>query len=294
MGRILLSICLGTIAVFCMPICVYASPFRDVTRHNAAFEAIMFANDPANGAFLVGDAQGNFNPRRQMSKFEASRAFALAAGFRHVTTQLPASQRDLQARALATWRPFLDMMAREYGRWPGAHDSEIAYLLYSGILPIEDVGGFITRVGQNETHAQLSISGASIWAIRLAGGDEEELEEAPDRAITRAELAVLLFDVLFEPPVETYAPFASWQPPVFVFDFTNEANMEAQAISGRISEIRVAALSSITVQAADGNSHSFYVTSDVMDIFDLRVGMLISAEVVGVRARSINIWGSAS
>ena len=292
MNRCLLSICLGLVVVFCVPVNVLASPFRDVTRNNAAFEAIMFAKDPANGAFLVGDASGNFNPRRQMSKFEASRAFALAAGFRHVVPSLPSGQQELQTNALAIWRPFLDFMASEFGRWPRAHDGEIAFLLYKGILTIDDVSAFITRIGQNESHVLLSVTDANLWAMRLAGAEEDELSEASEaRAITRAELALLLFDVLYVPSLETYLPFTP--SPVMPFDFTNEANMETVTISGRVSEIRIDALSGITVQAADGSNFSFYVTSDVMDIFDLRVGMLITANVVGVRAHSINIWGSA-
>ena len=295
MNRYLLSICVGLVAVFCVPICIAASPFRDVTSNNLAFEAIIFAKDPANGAFLVGDARGNFNPRRQMSKFEASRAFALAAGFRHVLPSLSVYQQELQRRALVMWRPFLDAKASEFGRWPRAHDSEIAFLLYKGILTVCDVGGFVTRDGQNETHALLFIADASMWAMRLAGAHEDDIFEAelPNRAITRAELAALLFDVLHVSTSETYALFGSWQNPVFAFDFTNEANMETVTISGRVSEIRIDALSGITVVAADGSSFSFYVTSDVYDILDLRVGMLVTANVVGIRAQSISIWGRA-
>ena len=295
MKLLLVSICVGLAAAFFVPINVVASPFRDVTQNNAAFEAIMFANDPANGAFLVGDRGGNFNPRRQLSKFEASRAFALAAGFRHVTSATPANQQELQSRALTTWRPFLESMASEYGRWPRAHDGEIAFLLYRGILTMDDVRGFIARVGQNETHELFLVSDATRWAIRLAGEDEEyfEAREAHNRAITRAELAVLLFDVLYVPSEENFMPFAFWQNAAIVYDFTNEANMETVVVSGRVSEIRIDALSGITVQTADGSSFSFYVTSDVMDILDLRVGMLVTANVVGIRARSINIWGSA-
>ena len=294
MNRFLLAVCVGIVAVLCVPINVSASPFRDVTRNNAAYSAIMFAKDPANGAFLVGDAQGNFNPRRQMSKFEASRAFALAAGFRHVTASNSAEQ-ELQRRALVMWRPFLDNMAREFGRWPRAHDSEIAFLLYRDIITIDDVGGFITRTGQNESHASFTISDASIWTMRLAGADEEDfvISEPSSRAITRAELAVMLYDVLYVPPVETDALFGSWRNPVIAFDFTNEADLEAITVNGRVSEIRIDALSSITVQTVDGSSISFYVTSDVFDVFDLRVGMLVTANVAGIRARSLNIWGSS-
>ena len=295
MSRVLFSICVGLAAVLLMPICVLASPFRDVTRNHFAYEAIIFAKDPANGAFLVGDASGNFNPRRQMSRFEASRAFALAAGFRHVLPPLPPRQQELQNRALVLWRPFLDNLASEYGRWSRAHDAEIAFLLYKGILTADDVSGFIARVGQNESLTLFTIADANLWAMRLADEDIRDIEEseATSRAITRAELAVLLFDVLYKPPVETDAPFVSSQVPVIRFDFTNEANIEPLTVSGRISEIRIDALSGLTVQTADGSSFSFYVTSDVIDIFDLRVGMLVTANVVGIRALSLNVWGSA-
>ena len=296
MKRIFLAVCAALFFVMSTPFSVLASPFRDVTRNHFAYNAIMFAKDPANGAFLVGDARGNFNPRRQMSKFEASRAFALAAGFRHALAALPAAGQEMQHRALVMWRPFLDIMADEFGRWPRAHEGEIAFLLYKGILTTDDVSDFISRIGQNEAHTLLSISDASLWASRLAGEDQSEIvsPEVADRAITRAELAVLLHEILYVPTVETYNPIVSWQNPVIPFDFTNEANMETVIVSGRVSEIRVDSLSSITIQAADGSSVSFYVTSDVFDIFDLRVGMLIRANVVGTRARSIDIWGRAS
>ena len=295
MNRVLFSICVGLAAMLLAPICVLASPLRDVTRNHFAYEAIMFAKDPANGAFLVSDARGNFNPRRQMSMFEASRAFALAAGFRHVLPSLPARQQELQYRALVLWRPFLEALANEYGRWSRAHNAEIAFLLYKGILTTDDVSGFITRVGQNESHAFFTISDANLWAMRLAGEDKYDVEESEvsSRAITRAELAVLLFDVLYVPPLETDALFVSGQVPVIRFDFTNEADMESVTISGRINEVRIDALSSITVQTSDGSNFSFYVTSDVTDIFALRVGMLVTANVVGIRALSLSVWGSA-
>ena len=294
MKRSLLLVCLSLV-VLCMPVSVYASPLRDVTRNHFAYDAIMFAIDPANGAFLVGDARGNFNPRRQLTKFEASRAFALAAGFRHALGTIPVERQEVQRRALQIWRPFLDIKADEYGRWPGAHDGEIAFLLYSDILTMDDVSSFITRTGLNESFAMLTVSDATRWALRLAGGDEDENEPqyVADRAITRAELAVLLFEVLYEPPVETHAPFVTWQNPVIRFDFTNEANMETVTVSGRVSEIHIDALSGITLQMTDGSYVSFYVTSDVFDVFDLRVGMLVTADVVGTRAHRINVWGSA-
>ena len=298
MTRALLLVCISLVVVLGTPINLHASPLRDVTRNHFAYDAIMFAKDPANGAFLVGDARGNFNPRRQMSKFEASRAFALAAGFRHALITLPVAQQEMQRRAIDVWRPFLDIMASEYGRWPRAHDGEIAFLLYKGILTIDDVSGFIARAGQNESFAMLAVSDANRWALRLAGEDEGNLESiyVPYRAITRAELAVLLFEVLYEPQAETYVPFVSWQnpAPAIRFDFTNEADMETVMVSGRVSEIHIDALSGITVQLSDGSYLSFYVTSDVFDIFDIRVGMLVTANVVGTRARSINVWGSAS
>ena len=295
MNRFLVSVCVGLIAVLLLPIYVLASPFRDVTRNHFAYEAIMFAKDPANGAFLVGDRGGNFNPRRQMSMFEASRAFALAAGFRHVLPSLPVYRQELQNRALVMWKPFLDTKASEYGRWLRTHEPEIAFLLYKGILVADDVRGFITITGLNESHTLLSISDANLWAMRLAGVEVNNFEESEvsSRPITRAELAVMLFDVLYVPHQDTDPVIVRGFTPPILFDFRNEAEMETVTVSGRVSEIRVDALSSITVQTVDGSIFSFYVTSDVMDIFNLRVGMLVTADVVGVRALSISIWGSA-
>ena len=298
MNRYLVSICFAVIFAALVPINVFASPFRDVPRSHFAYDAIVFAKDPANGAFMVGDAHGNFNPRRELSKFEAARAFALAAGFRHVLPPLSAQQQEMQRLALVTWRPYLDLMASEYGRWQSGHDGEMAFLLYKGILTIDDVNGFVTRQGQNEAHAPLTINDARLWTLRLAseGGTEarHDAPEALNRAITRAELAVMLHGALYVPSDSDNNQIAgrNFVAPIF-YDFASEAYMEAVTISGRINDIRVEALSSITVQTAEGSAYSFYVTSNVMDILALRVGMLVTADVVGTRAVGVSIWGSA-
>ena len=306
MSRFLLSICFAAVFFVLMPVDVFASPFRDVPRTHFAYDAINFARDPANGAFMVGDIHGNFNPRRSLTKFEASRIFALAAGFRHVLTTISVEQQELQHRALVMWRPYLNFLANEYGRWQSSHDGEIAFLLYKGILTIDDVNEFILRQGQNESHAEFLVNNARLWSFRLAKISESEIEsfvEMPDvlnRSISRAELAVMLYDVLYRPSEQTAGDYNlnqfarhNFTSPFLMPDFASEAELDTVTINGRVITVRIDVLSRATVQSADGSLFTFYVESNVMDILNLRVGMLVSADIVGTRAININVWGSA-
>ena len=300
MKRCFASLSLAFIFLLGSPIDVISRPFNDVTVHHFAYEAINFASDPANGAFMVGDRGGNFNPRRTMTKFEASRIFALAAGFRHVLPSLDAGQQEVQNRATAMWRLFLVQMANQHARWSASHDGEIAFLLYKGILTLEDASGFVEMAGHNEAHALLSVADAALWAGRLSGSDGHELETpgAIDRAVTRAELAVMLHSALYRPD-ETdedeeshtvpIAPIAATAVPGFAAD----AEPEPATIRGRIERVSAVTQSSITMRTANGGLFTIYVAGDLMNNLSLQAGMLVSAAVVDARALSITVWGMA-
>ena len=299
----------AVIVLMVVPLRAEASPFRDISPGHFAHDAIIFAKDPANGAFMVGDANGNFNPRRQVSKFDAARIFALALGFRNMHPSLPIEQQELQYRALDIWRPFLSFMSNEYGRWIRAFDSEVAFLLYKGIITKDDVNSFVLRQGQNEVVALLTFNEAHIWTSRifdLNGNDIESPMENLNRAITRAELAVVLYSVLYTPTQTEALPDVNQlleqlnrlagrylADPIMTHDFVGEAELPTVFISGMLVEIRAGALSGITIQSADGMHWQFYVPSSVRDVLTLNVGMLVSAEVAGIRAVSINVWGNA-
>ena len=211
--------------------------FRDVPTNHFAFEAINWVSNPDNGAFMVGDAGNNFNPNRTLTKFEAAQIFAMAAGFRHSTANLPAAERDMINRSFETWRNFLDTMDEQYSRWSRIFDREIAFLLYRGILTVNDVDGFISQVGQVEEINLLTMEDAVVWLIRLIGRhshaqaltlpfhtpfrDEARVSTGnlrsvyyaaeagiieggsryfnPTHSITRANLAVLFFNALSDP-----------------------------------------------------------------------------------------------
>ncbi|MCL2577492.1 MAG: S-layer homology domain-containing protein [Defluviitaleaceae bacterium] len=155
--------------LFATPVFAQTSNFRDVQPSHFAFEAINWVSDPANGAFMVGDAGNNFHPSRHLNKFEAAQIYAMAAGFRHVTHNLPEAERAVFARSLETWRTFLDTMANEYSSWNRTVDREIAFLLYRGILTTTDVQGFVVRNGTEETRPLLTRQQAVAWMVRLVG-----------------------------------------------------------------------------------------------------------------------------
>jgi hypothetical protein len=151
------------------PLFASTASFRDVPSTHFAFEAINWVSNPTNGAFMVGDAGNNFNPDRHPTKFDAAQIYAMAAGFRHVTTNLPPAEREVFTRSLETWRSFLDNMAAEFSTWNRSVDREIAFLLYRGILTTSEVQGFVTRTGTTETRPLLTREEAVTWAVRLAG-----------------------------------------------------------------------------------------------------------------------------
>jgi len=210
--------------------------FNDVPATHPAAEAIAWVSNPANGVFMVGDLNNNFNPSRVVTSFEGVQIFAAAAGFRHVTAALPQAEREMFARSFDTWRNTLDGFANQHNSWNRTLDREIAYLLYVGIITIADVSAFITGSGQNETITPLSRERALTWLVRLLDhpeavgaiplpnpnpfGDDANITPAlrrymyfarqnnifspinnmalPTQSITRADLATFFFNALSE------------------------------------------------------------------------------------------------
>ena len=216
-----------------IPMTAQTPLFNDVPVSHAAFEAINWVADPQNGAFMMGDASSNFNPNRTLTRFEAAQVFAMASGFRHATAALPAEERAMITRSFDTWRPFLDSMAAQFPRWNRVFDREIAFLLYTDVLTIQDVERFMTRIGTAEQALNLTREEAIVWMVRFMGRgahaqaiplphhtpfrDDADIaiharqyvyyaKEAgliapsvdfnPTRAVSRAELATMFFEVL--------------------------------------------------------------------------------------------------
>jgi hypothetical protein len=140
-------------------------------------------------------------------------------------------------RSFETWQNFLNTMNEQYSRWSRIFDREIAFLLYRGILTVNDVDGFISQVGQVEEINLLTNEDAVVWLVRLIGRhnhaqaitlpfhtpfrDEARINTGnlrsiyyasqagiieggsryfnPTQSITRANLAVLFYNALTEP-----------------------------------------------------------------------------------------------
>jgi hypothetical protein len=167
--RISTAIAIMLALLITTPVFAQTAAFRDVPANHFAFEAINWVSDPANGAFMVGDAGNNFNPGRHLNKFEAAQIYAMAAGFRHVTHTLPPAEREVFTRSFEKFRPFLDEMAAEFSSWNRTVDREIAFLLYRDILTTDEVRGFVTRTGTTETRPLLTRQQAVAWMVRLVG-----------------------------------------------------------------------------------------------------------------------------
>jgi len=135
--------------------------FNDVPPSHFAFEAINWVSHPSNGGFMVGDLAGNFHPSQTMTKFEAARIFAMAAGFRSAAHPVSPELRAEINRSFEVWRPFIDAIAAQNTQWSRIADREIAFLLYRGVLTEADVATFIgTRLTRQE---------AAAWIVRLVG-----------------------------------------------------------------------------------------------------------------------------
>jgi len=158
-------------ALSIVPVMAQTTSFRDVPTNHFAFEAINWVSDPANGAFMVGDAGNNFNPNSTLNMFEAAQIFAMAAGFRHLIHTLPPAEQEVFTRSFNQYRPFLESMAAEFTRWNSSADREIAFLLYRGVLSQADVQRFVTRTGTTETLTLLPRLEAVVWMVRLIGSD---------------------------------------------------------------------------------------------------------------------------
>ncbi|MCL2047520.1 MAG: S-layer homology domain-containing protein, partial [Defluviitaleaceae bacterium] len=94
-----------------LPLLAQSPTFRDVPISHFAFEAVNWVSNPENGAFMVGDAANNFNPTRNLNKFEAAQIYAMAAGYRHSAATLSPAEQDILTRSFETWRPLLDDLA---------------------------------------------------------------------------------------------------------------------------------------------------------------------------------------
>jgi len=135
--------------------------FNDVPPTHFAFDAINWVSHPTNGGFMVGDLAGNFHPSQTMTKFEAARIFAMAAGFRSAAHPVSPELREEINRSFDTWRPFIDALAAQNTQWSRIADREIAFLLYRGVLTEADVATFVgTRLTRQE---------AAAWMVRLIG-----------------------------------------------------------------------------------------------------------------------------
>ena len=176
--------------------------YRDVPPSHFAFEAINWVSDPANGAFMVGDAGNNFHPSRVLNKFEAAQIFAMAAGFRHATPQLSPAEREVFDRSFEMWRPLLDSMAAQFSRWNRTFDREIAFLLYQGILGVSDLSTFITRSGGQEQISSLTRQEAIAWTVRLMG------RQAHAQAITLPHHTPFRDDAAIQPEFRRYVYYA--------------------------------------------------------------------------------------
>lgn len=168
MKKFALVVIVLIVVVFAVPSFAQTATFRDVQPTHFAFEAINWISDPARG-YMVGDAGNSFHPSRNLNKFEAAQIYAMAAGFRHVTHNLPQSQRAEFTRSHEQWRSFLDSMANEYTSWNRTVDREIAFLLYRGILTTDEVQSFVTRTGGAENRPLITRQQAVTWMVRLVG-----------------------------------------------------------------------------------------------------------------------------
>ena len=226
-----------------LPVMAQSQRFNDVPANHFAFEAINWVSDPANGigAFMVGDASGNFNPNNNLDKFEAAQIFAMATGFRHLIHTLPPAEQAIFTRSWDQNRVFLEGLAGQYTRWNSAANREIAFLMYRGILTQADVSTFVTRTGTTEVRPLLTRQEAIVWTVRLMGrsaqanaltmpqpnpfSDEAQITVAYRRYIyyarnahiiqgtggnfdplgnfTRAQMATVFFNALAERPVQT-------------------------------------------------------------------------------------------
>jgi hypothetical protein len=146
-----------------------ATPFADVPAAHFASEAVAWASAPANGAFMIGDAGGNFNPSANVNRFEAAQIFALAAGFRLITTGVDEQLVAEFDRSREMWQPFLQTQAAQSTRWNSMMDREVAFLLYRGVLTTPDVQNFVVQVGNQEQVGLLTRQEAVAWMVRLIG-----------------------------------------------------------------------------------------------------------------------------
>ncbi|MCL2188164.1 MAG: S-layer homology domain-containing protein [Defluviitaleaceae bacterium] len=149
-------------AAVVLPVRVSAStPFRDVPATHFAFEAINWISHPDNGSIMVGDPAGNFHPNQTITKFDAARIYAMAAGFRPATHNIPAQLRAEIDRAFEQYRSFLDQMAANTAQWSRIADREIAFLMYRDVLTQEEVAGF--------AGSRLTRQEAVAWMVRVIG-----------------------------------------------------------------------------------------------------------------------------
>jgi len=152
-----------------IPVMAQDRLYSDVPPSHFAYDAINWVSNPDNGSLMVGDARGNFNPNRVMTKFEAAQVFAMAAGFRHITPQTSPDDRDMLTRSFDMWRPMMDSMAVQYSRWNRTFDREVSFLLYKGILSVNDISNFVTLTGGQEQVNNFTRQNAITWTVRLIG-----------------------------------------------------------------------------------------------------------------------------
>ncbi|MCL2592503.1 MAG: S-layer homology domain-containing protein [Defluviitaleaceae bacterium] len=252
-----------TALVLSLQTAVFARSFADVPFNHFAYESIV---NMADAGIMVANMQNQFRPNAPLDKFETSRIFALAAGFRH-TNLTVAEQARFQA-AYDTHRTLLTSLDNQFNRWNTSSNREIAFLLEEGILTPANLQAFIVVNNSQESLRALSRQEAATFLVRLMGrtaeanafnntnnfrdhdriavthrqnvyylrslgvisGDTNN-DFNPNGVVTRAQLALMLDRTL------QLMNEAATTPPTTGNNNNNTTNQATQVVSGTISEV---------------------------------------------------------
>jgi len=142
---------------------VHATNFHDVGENWAwARPAI---EQVAELGIMSGNLAGNFRPGDMIDKFETSRILSRMAGFNPLTHS-PAERAYFEA-VNANAAPTIAVFAEQFSRWNSAFNSDIAFLLYRGILTPADLERFVVVDNNVERLRALSREEVAVFLVRI-------------------------------------------------------------------------------------------------------------------------------
>ena len=227
--HIILSLILSAVVIAASAPFAYAAPmYNDVTESHPAYDSIVKI---AQKGILVSDAAGNYRPDDLIDKFETVKILASLSGYKQI--DYTDTEKDFYDRSYEKNKSLISQYGKNFKKWNTSADREIAFLIEKEILTPEDLNQFVVLRNGEEAMRALSREEAMVYMVKIMNRKTQALSAVnlyefaddlriaaqykpyvyymkntglikpddennfnPKKAVTRADMAVLLDSVI--------------------------------------------------------------------------------------------------